>query len=316
VGENEAMRAEVMQLIERCAAGEVSPAIALVRLLVLCGDAAAARSALAAMTTRAVPDRNLGAALLELQALLDTGGDLVARILEHERRLCGPSAAADELARCARMFEQALRESPEASVALYSLGSPARLSAATAEVVALLERLGVLGPERRILEIGCGIGRFQQALAGRAATITGTDIAPGMIAEARRRCAELRNVRLLQTSGRDLEGFGAATFDTVLAIDSLPYVHRAGMALLEVHFMEAARVLLEGGDFVILNLTYRGDLALDRADAGRMAAGSGFDLLRNGTGDLELWDGATFHLRKSWSDHLRECQPDGRSLRP
>jgi SAM-dependent methyltransferase len=137
-----------------------------------------------------------------------------------------------------------------------------------------------------------------------------------MIAEARRRCAELRNVRLLQTSGRDLEGFGAATFDTVLAIDSLPYVHRAGMALLEVHFMEAARVLLEGGDFVILNLTYRGDLALDRADAGRMAAGSGFDLLRNGTGDLELWDGATFHLRKSWSDHLRECQPDGRSLRP
>ena len=47
-----------------------------------------------------------------------------------------------------------------------------------------------------------------------------------------------------------------------------------------------------------------------------LAVGSGFDLLRNGTGDLELWDGATFHLRKSRSGHLRECQPDGRSLRP
>jgi hypothetical protein len=103
----------------------------------------------------------------------------------------------------------------------------------------------------------------------------------------------------LRTSGHDLAAFGEATFETALAIDSLPYVHRAGMALLEAHFREVARVLVDGGDFVVLNLTYRGDLALDREDASRLAIGSGFELLRSGTQDLELWDGATFHLRKA-----------------
>jgi cyclopropane fatty-acyl-phospholipid synthase-like methyltransferase len=288
------MHAEARELVERCAAGELSPAIALVRLLLLCGDAARARAALEA---RVHEGRDLGPAVAEMQEVLDAGGDLVLRILEHQRRSTGD----DEIARCARLFDEALRESPEASVALYSLGSPARLEAATAEVVALLDRLGVLGPKRRILEIGCGIGRFQRALAGRAAALTGIDIAPGMIAEARRRCAGLSNVGLIRTSGRDLAAFEPATFDAVLAIDSLPYVHRVGVALLETHFREVARVLRRDGDFVILNLTYRDDLGLDREDARRFAGLGGFQVLRNGTRDLELWDGATFHLRKSES---------------
>jgi SAM-dependent methyltransferase len=288
------MHAEARELVERCAAGELSPAIALVRLLLLCGDAAMARAALEA---RVHEGRDLGPAVGEMQELLDAGGDLVLRILEHERRSTGD----DEIARCARLFHEALRESPEASVALYSLGSPTRLEAATAEVVALLDRLGVLGPKRRILEIGCGIGRFQRALAGRAAALTGIDIAPGMIAEARRRCAGLSNVGLIRTSGRDLAAFEPATFDAVLAIDSLPYVHRVGVALLETHFREVARVLRRDGDFVILNLTYRDDLGLDREDARRLAGLGGFQVLRNGIRDLELWDGATFHLRKSES---------------
>jgi SAM-dependent methyltransferase len=211
------------------------------------------------------------------------------------------------------MFDRALRENPEASVALYSLGSPALLAAATAEVVALLDRLGVLAPERRVLEIGCGIGRFEAALAGRVRAITGIDIAPGMIAEARRRCAGLPNVTLQQTSGRDLAAFARADLDLVLAVDSLPYVHRAGMALLEAHFREAGRVLRPGGDLVVLNLTYRGDLARDREDARRLAAQGGLELLRNGSRDLELWDGATFHLRKAGG---AGAQPRGRSLRP
>jgi hypothetical protein len=65
------------------------------------------------------------------------------------------------------------------------------------------------------------------------------------------------------------------------------------------HFAEVGRVLREGGDFVILNLSYRGDLELDRDDARRLAATTGFAVLRDGTTDLELWDGATFHLRKA-----------------
>ena len=301
---------EVVELVERCAAGELSPAVALLRLLMICGDAAAARA-----TLEGLAGRDDVAAIAAIQAVLRThpdGGELVLRILEHERRPDG-AAPDDEVARCARMFDRALRESAEASVALYSLGSPALLEAATAEVVALLDGLGVLAPGRRVLEIGCGIGRFQQALAGRVREIAGIDIAPGMIADARQRCAGLANVTLLQTSGRDLGAFAAAAFDLVLAIDSLPYVHRAGMALLETHFREVARVLRAGGDLVVLNLTYRGDLARDREDARRLAALGGLEVLRNGSRDLELWDGATFHLRKSGGP---SAQPRGRSLRP
>jgi hypothetical protein len=57
-------------------------------------------------------------------------------------------------------------------------------------------------------------------------------------------------------------------------------------------------VLRAGGDFVILNLSYRGDLELDRRDARDLADSAGLHLLRNGTMDLRLWDGVTFHLRK------------------
>jgi hypothetical protein len=79
----------------------------------------------------------------------------------------------------------------------------------------------------------------------------------------------------------------------------MPYLYRAGTALVVTHFAEVARVLRAGGDFVILNLSYRGDLELDRQDAHQLAAAAGFAILRNGTRDLELWDGATFHLRKA-----------------
>jgi SAM-dependent methyltransferase len=294
------MSAAVVELVERCAAGELSPAIALLRVLMVCGDAAAAGAALEELAARREASGSIAQAIAAIQALLGAnpaGGELVLRILAHERRPEGQEDD-DELARCAVLFDRSLRDSPEASVALYSLGSPALLAAATTEVVALLDALRVLAPERRVLEIGCGIGRFQAALAGRVRHITGIDLAPGMIAEAGRRCAGLPNVTLLQTSGRDLAAFAAAEFDLVLAIDSLPYVHRAGAALLETHFREVARVLRPAGDFVVLNLTYRGDLANDREDARQLAARSGLDLLRNGSRDLALWDGATFHLRQ------------------
>ena len=46
----------------------------------------------------------------------------------------------------------------------------------------------------------------------------------------------------MATSGRDLSSFPSASFDLVLAIDTMPYVWRAGVPLVMVHFAEA-RVL-------------------------------------------------------------------------
>ena len=289
------------EILRRCGRGELSPAIALLRLLIAHRELPALRSTLGPLARRADQDSAMRAAITDIMGLLDAdpeGGALIVRILEQERAAGDTRSVEQELERCRDLFDRLVRDSPEASVALYSLGNPVLLDAATREVVELLDRLAVLGRERQVLEIGCGIGRFEQALAPRVAAITGIDIAPRMIEAARARCAGLPNVRLVVTSGRDLSGLPPGSCDTVLAIDAMPYVWRAGPALVATHFAEVARVLRAGGDFVILNLSYRGDLELDRQDAHRLAATAGLRVLRNGTADLRLWDGATFHLRK------------------
>jgi SAM-dependent methyltransferase len=288
-----------VDVLRRSAEGELSRAVALVRLLIVYGDVAALQGAL-----ETIGSADRGAAIRhaveEIKGLLAThpqGSALVLDMLEAERAGGGPDEEG-EVERCRSLFDRLVGADAAASVALYSFGDPALLDAATREVVELLERLRVLGPERQVLDIGCGIGRFEQALARRVAAITGIDLAPGMIEAARRRCAGLSNVTLLETSGRDLSAFPSGSFDTVLAIDAMPYVWRAGAALVASHFAEVARVLRAAGDCVILNLSYRGDLEDDREDARRLAETAGLRVLRNGTTDLRLWDGATFHLRK------------------
>jgi hypothetical protein len=61
---------------------------------------------------------------------------------------------------------------------------------------------------------------------------------------------------------------------------------------------EAARVLRPGGDLLIFNLSYRGDLDCDRADLAALA-GDRFAVVRDGTRDLRLWDAPAFHLRRT-----------------
>jgi ubiquinone/menaquinone biosynthesis C-methylase UbiE len=287
--------------VRRCAKGELSPAIALLRLLIAHRDLHALRSALDALAKHATQDRDIRDAVARITGLLDAnpkGSALALRMLEQERTAAVGRSPEEELERCRHLFDRLVRASTEASVALYSLGNSDLLEKATGEVIELLERLGVLGPERHVLDIGCGIGRFEQTLAPRVAAITGIDLASQMVETARKRCAGLPNVTLFATSGRDLSAFPSGSFHTVLAIDAMPYVWRAGEALVGRHFAEVARVLRAGGDCVILNLSYRGDLELDRQDARRLAETAGLRVLRNGTTDLRLWDGATFHLRK------------------
>jgi SAM-dependent methyltransferase len=307
------------EILRRCARGELSPEVALLRLLIAHRELDALRAALDALARRADRDRSRRDAIARITGLLDAnpeGGALVLRMLEEERAAADVRSPEQELERWRHLFDRFVCDSAAASVALYSFGRPELLDAATREVIELLERLRVLRPERHVLEIGCGIGRFQQALAARVAAITGIDIAPGMIEAARRRCAGLPNVTLRETSGRDLSPFLPASFDVVLAIDAMPYIWRAGAALVAAHFAEAARVLRPGGDFVILNLSYRGDLELDRQDARRLGEAAGLRVLRNGTADLRLWDGTTFHLRKREIGAVGADQPTRFSMRP
>lgn len=211
----------------------------------------------------------------------------------------GASSPDDVIGRCERLFDWAVEQSEEGSVAAYTLGDPRLFARATAEVVAELTTLGVLGRDRDTLEIGCGIGRMQRALASLVREAYGVDISAGMITAARRRCAGLDNVHFERCSGRDLASLGTHRFHLVYAIDSFPYIQRAGWAAVEHYMADVARVLTPGGDVVIFNYSYRGDLDTDRRDMITLARARGFDVFVNGEGRLRTWDGALFHLRLS-----------------
>jgi ubiquinone/menaquinone biosynthesis C-methylase UbiE len=208
-------------------------------------------------------------------------------------------AAARRLSELATRFDRAAGLCPEASVALYSLGEPARLAAATAEIAQRLRDWGLLGHEWSYLDIGCGIGRIEQALWPEVGFITGIDISPKMVELARERCTGVPNVAFRLANGRDLSGFGAASMDVILAVDSFPYLVRCGAGLAERHLSEAVRVLKPRGQLAIFNFSYQGELAADRAEVARLAARMGLAVVRQGVRGLCTWDGAGYHLIKS-----------------
>lgn len=209
----------------------------------------------------------------------------------------GASSPDDVIARCERLFDWAVQQNEQGSVAAYTLGDPRLFGEATRELADELQTLGVLARDRDTLEIGCGIGRMQQALAGLVREAYGVDISSGMIAAARRRCAGLDNVHFERCSGRDLAAFAARRFHLVYAIDSFPYIERAGRAAVDRYIADVARVLKPGGDLVIFNYSYRGDLDADRRDVASLARAHGFDVLVNGEARLRTWDGVLFHLQ-------------------
>ncbi len=289
-------------IVRRYLAGEVSAEMALMYWLQAARSVDEIQASLAsALAASAAADSPRHAAALErLSALVAAnrdGCDRIAGMLASGVDTDERAASVDEgIAFCKRLFDWSVAQCAEASVALYSLGSPAILDAATREIVDVMQQWQLLGPSRRLLEIGCGIGRFQKALAETALEVTGIDVSANMIENARARCVRHANVSLMECSGRDLAMFSADSFDLVFAVDSFPYLYQSGMALVETHFSEVRRVLRPGGDFLILEFSYRGDTEADRRDVGHLASGA-FEVLVNGARPFRLWDGAAFHLR-------------------
>ena len=281
--------------------GEVVPSLAVARLILTLGRAGDVQELVAEVAHRW--GRPLDPALRELARLIHDHREgcerVAANLREHPDPLVAPSSPEEAVAACRLFFDRAVRRSEEGSVAAYSLGDAGILGRATEEIVDLFDRWSLLGPERRTLEIGCGIGRMQAALAPKVAVAWGIDVSPKMIDAARRRCEGIPNVRLSVCSGFDLAGLPDEGFDFVFAVDSFPYIHQAGPKVVEMHFQEAARVLRPGGDFVIITFSYRDDPAADRAEVRRLCRTAGFSLVVAGAEPFKLWDGVVFHGRKS-----------------
>lgn len=287
----------------RCARGELPPHVALMQIAMAARGAAEVDHVLTDMQRRLTRcDAAMAARMRRARDLWRGMPDAFATVTEILRAVdhAGASVTAEQaVARCAAAFDRAAAVSPEASVALYSLGNPDLLDAVTDEIVEQMEGWGLVGPERRLLDLGCGIGRFVRRLAPRARFVVGVDISQRMVEEARRRCGPIRNAAILRSAGCDLAAFADGSFDLVYAIDSFPYLVQFGDALAQRHVEEAARVLTSGGWLLILNYSYRGDAQADRDDVGRFAQESGFAVRRDGARDFSLWDGQTFLLQRA-----------------
>ena len=109
-------------------------------------------------------------------------------------------------------------------------------------VIDLEQRLALapwlkVSPGARILDVGCGVGRWSRLLATRGAKVTGVDISPTMIEEARRRAlddgvADRCHFAVSDISALAVEG----EFDLVLGVTVLQHILDPG----------ALRAALEG----------------------------------------------------------------------
>jgi len=90
-----------------------------------------------------------------------------------------------------------------------------------------------------VLEVGCGTGLIMRGLEGRAKSLKGVDISPGMLAEARRRGFDVYEGRAESLP------FGDESFDLAYSFKVLAHVPEIEKALAEM-----ARVLRPGGHLV------------------------------------------------------------------
>jgi 2-polyprenyl-3-methyl-5-hydroxy-6-metoxy-1,4-benzoquinol methylase len=107
-----------------------------------------------------------------------------------------------------------------------------------------------VGPETRVLDVGCGVGRWSRLLASRGASVTGVDLSPTMIAEARRRASRAGLAGRCRFLVQDLAHLDAGgTHDLILGVTVLqhildPAALRAAVERLAAHLAPKGRLVL------------------------------------------------------------------------
>jgi 2-polyprenyl-3-methyl-5-hydroxy-6-metoxy-1,4-benzoquinol methylase len=102
----------------------------------------------------------------------------------------------------------------------------------------------------RVLDVGCGVGRWSALLAGRGAMVTGMDLSPTMIAEAKRRASTAGTASRCRFLVQDLAHLDAGEkFDLVLGVTVLqhildPAALRAAVQRMTEHLVPGGRMVL------------------------------------------------------------------------
>lgn len=102
----------------------------------------------------------------------------------------------------------------------------------------------------RVLDVGCGVGRWSRLLAARGAQVTGVDLSPTMIAQARQRAAADGIADRCRFLVQDLSKLDAGKhYDIVLGVTVLQHILdsaalQAALAAMTLHLAPGGRMVI------------------------------------------------------------------------
>jgi len=163
-------------------------------------------------------------------------------------------------------------------------------------VVPILERCGLVLAGKRMLELGCGVGRMTHSFARRFEQVYAFDISREMLARARQIRSGETNILWLLGNGADLACIASDSMDFVFSYLVLQHLPEEALAL--QYIREMLRVLRPGCPFLfqfnggfVPTMNWRGRLAWGIVDAlsRRAASAMGLDPAAAG----KSWRGAS-----------------------
>lgn len=101
-----------------------------------------------------------------------------------------------------------------------------------------------IGPRAKILEIGCGGGKFSERLVGLGGSLVCADVSSKMIERTRARLVGKKGVAFQKLNGHDLHQFKPGIFDFVFSFDTFVHID---MEDTYSYLEEIRRVLKPGG---------------------------------------------------------------------
>lgn len=100
---------------------------------------------------------------------------------------------------------------------LEGMSGPIQVYKTSNQLVKILKKLKLINKNSEILDIGCGVGRLEYKLAKEVELCIGVDIAPSMIALAKK-YTKAENVDFIIVNGKDLTDLGNRQFNLIFSM--------------------------------------------------------------------------------------------------